>query len=151
MWNFTLKWKNESNSTWVNFSSFPLIKRTFSFWADFSGLDDLEWCTQTWIISVNLCQIKIIIIKSAQREVSIWNYRTYKRIFEVAIDDHKDQGCQGFEPPLLPSTENLKQNTKTTPPRRHFKNRNNRNYVDRRSHEVTTGQKIRNELLKFEH
>ena len=37
-----LKIKNESNSTWVTFNSFPLIKRTLSSWVDFSQQNNLK-------------------------------------------------------------------------------------------------------------
>ena len=35
-------------------------------------------------------------------------------------------------------------------PRRHFSKKNNGKYIDRRSNDIITGQKIRNELLKIE-
>ena len=45
--------KNESNSTWVTFSSFSLIKCSFSSWVDFSRLSDLKKkYTQSWVIWV---------------------------------------------------------------------------------------------------
>ena len=33
-----IMWKNENNSTWVNFDPFTLIKRTFSSWVIFNLL-----------------------------------------------------------------------------------------------------------------
>ena len=37
-----LKKRNENNSTWVKNNSFPLIKRSFSSWVDFTRLNDLK-------------------------------------------------------------------------------------------------------------
>ena len=37
-----LKKRNKSSSTWVKYNSFPLIKRAFSSWVDFTRLNDLK-------------------------------------------------------------------------------------------------------------
>ena len=39
---YSLKKRNENSSTWVIFNSFPLIKRAFSSWVDWTRLNDLK-------------------------------------------------------------------------------------------------------------
>ena len=86
---------NESNLIWVNFNSFPLIKRTFSSWVDFTWLNDSKWCAQTWDVCINSNFINNNNnnnnnnCKNKLGEVSV--YRKYNR----------DQGFTGFESPLL--------------------------------------------------
>ena len=66
------------------------------------------------------------------------------------IDAHNDQVCTEIESAILSSAQELKQSALTTRPRRHFSNRNNREYIDRRCNSVTTVQKVMNELKKLE-
>ena len=78
-----LKIKILSNSTWVNFKSFPLMKGTFSFSVDFSWLSDFKTYTQNWVIWFNTNLIKI---KSRLSEVSVWDYWTYNRIYALDMN-----------------------------------------------------------------
>ena len=47
-------------------------KHTFSFWVDFTRLNDSKWYTQAWVIWVNTNLIKNIIVKNAVREISVY-------------------------------------------------------------------------------
>ena len=111
---YELKIKTESNSTWNNFNSFPLPKRTSSSPVDFSQLSDLKKCTQNWVIWVNSK-----LIKRAISGVSVWVYVTYNRICMLDINAHYDQDYTGIEFALIFSAAWLKHGTLTITPRRH--------------------------------
>ena len=65
------------------------------------------------------------------------------------INPHiNDQDFTEIGSTLLSSADRLKHSVVNTRPRRHFCNRNNGKYVDRRSNSITIGQKIRNKLFK---
>ena len=64
------------------------------------------------------------------------------------INDHNDQGWAGFEPGLLFSVEEGKQSAMTTRPERHILNVNHGKCIDTRPNDLTTVQKIMNELTK---
>ena len=102
-----LKLKSESNSTWDNFNSFPLIQSTFSSWVEFSQLIYLKKYTQTSVFSVNLH------LKKIKSELNTWKASkvlwTYKWICALFINAHNAQGCPEIESSLLSSAVKLKQ------------------------------------------
>ena len=133
-----LKIKNESNSTLINFNSFPLIKRIFSSRVNFARISDLKKCTKTqiiWVIS-NLIRIK---------NIPVWIYWTYNRICVLDINAHNDQGCLGIKPAILFSAVELNQRALTNCPRRPKVSRNSGKYIDWWSNDIVTLQKIMNE------
>ena len=138
-----LKIKNKSNSIWVTYNFFPLIKRTFWSWVDFSRLNYLKKCTQTWVIWVHASLIKI---KSKLSDASIWVYWTDNQICALDINPHNDQGCTGIGPVLLSLAAGQNQTALTIWSRRHTSNRNNEKYIDKRSNFVNTDKKVMNEL-----
>ena len=137
-----LKIKNEHNSTWVNFNSFPLIKRTFSSWIDFSRLNDLY---KTWVIWLNLNLVKI---KRALNEVSIWVYLKHNRMCAHYINAPNDQGYTRIKLALITSEAGLKQSALTIRSRWNNVNDiwNNEKYIGRRFNFVHTSKKILNGL-----
>ena len=92
-----------------------------------------------------------MVIKSTLSEVSVWVYRTYNRIYVLDINDYNDQRFTKIEPALLSSAEGMKQRALIISRRRHFSDRNNEKFIDRRSKGVATGQKIMNEGEKLEY
>ena len=137
--NFTvLKTKNESNSSWVTFNSFLLIKHASHFELIFFSIKRFNKCTQTWIIWINSSLIKI---KSALSEVSI--YWTYSLVCHFDINTHIDQRCTTIEPNLLSSASRLKESALTT--KIHFF-LNKEKYTDIWSNFLTICKKIKCEL-----
>ena len=99
-------------------------------------------CTQLWVISVNS---KLIKIKNALNEVSVWVYWTYNRICELDINAH----YTGIEPALLSLSAGKTRSALTIRPREHISIRNNEKYnIYRRSNFVKTCKKIMNESWK---
>ena len=129
------------NSTWVNFYWFPLMKRAFSSWIDFSRLSDLKKSINFRLISVNS---NLMIIKNAPNEV----YWTYSLIFVLEINAHNDQSCKTIESTLPFSAAGIKQNVLIVRPRRYISNHNKEKYIDRRSDFVTTRKKNPKRILK---
>ena len=72
---------------------------------------------------------KLIKSKSAQGEVSVWVYWTYKWICGLDINNNNDQECTEVEAAPLSSAAKLKQSTLNFPPLRHISTRNNEKYI----------------------
>ena len=100
------KMKNESNSNWVTFISFPLMKRIFLRWFFSNKLFKKMHSSLSFWMNSNLIKIRSVV-----REVSNWVYWTYNRICAFDTNVHNNQSCTGIEPALPSSTAGLKQST----------------------------------------
>ena len=72
-----------------------------------------------------------------------WVYWTYDRI---NLLDISDLDWMGIDPALLSSAEQMNQIALTIRPQKPNGEQNRLKYIDRRSNDVTTGQKTMNEL-----